>query len=193
MATKKPLKKLYCYVDETGQDTKGKLFLVVVVLEEQRQLVFLQDKLVKIEKLTRKKVLKWTKTPFTIRERYLLELIMVKELKGTIFYSIYHETKEYVKLTSLTIAKAIFTKREQDYAVNIVIDGLNKKEMEKVREELKKLTIRYNKIRGMKDEQSVFLRLADAIAGFLRDCVEKQLYTKSILRKFEEQEIVSEA
>jgi len=185
-------KKFYCYVDETGQDTKGKLFLVAIVLEQKEQLTLLQDKLDKIEKLTKKGVLKWTKTPFAIREKYLSELVALKELKGTIFYSIYRETKEYITLTSLTIAKAIFARRELNYTVNIVIDGLNKKEMEKVRVELKKLTVHYNKIRGMKDEQSVFLRLADAIAGFLRDCTEKQSYTISILKKFKEQKIVIE-
>lgn len=29
--------KLYCYVDETGQDTEGQLFLVSVVVTEQEQ------------------------------------------------------------------------------------------------------------------------------------------------------------
>ena len=64
--------------------------------------------------------------------------------------------------------------------------------MEKVRVELKKLTVHYSKIRGMKDEQSVFLRLADAIAGFIRDCTEKQHYTVSILKRFKKQKIVIE-
>lgn len=184
--------KLYCYVDETGQDTEGRLFLVVIILKQKEQLMRLQEELNKIEKSTKKNVLKWTKTPFKIREKYLKELVGLKELKEAIFYSIYRETKEYTALTSLTIAKAIFAKKEHNYTVNIVIDGLNKREMEKIRQELKKLTVHYNKIRGMKDEQSVFLRLADAIAGFLRDCTEKQPYTKSILKKFKEEKIVIE-
>jgi len=50
-------KKLYCYVDETGQDTKGKLFLVAIVLEQQGQLIRIQNKLDKIEKLTKRKLL----------------------------------------------------------------------------------------------------------------------------------------
>lgn len=34
-------KKLYCYVDETGQDTKGKLFIVVVVIVENSKEEFI--------------------------------------------------------------------------------------------------------------------------------------------------------
>ena len=29
-------KKLYCYVDETGQDTEGDIFIVTVVVPENR-------------------------------------------------------------------------------------------------------------------------------------------------------------
>lgn len=39
-----PTNKLYCYVDETGQDTKGKFFLVTVVIEEQKDLDTLQNR-----------------------------------------------------------------------------------------------------------------------------------------------------
>jgi hypothetical protein len=35
--------KLYCYVDETGQDTDGRLFLVSVVVTEQEQEAFARE------------------------------------------------------------------------------------------------------------------------------------------------------
>lgn len=184
--------KLYCFVDETGQDTEGKLFLVAVVLKEQEHIMSIQNKLEKIEKSTKKNLLKWTKTPFKVSKHYLDELMRLKELKEAIFYSTYHNTKSYTVLTAQTIAKAVFARKVDDYRVNIIIDGLNKKEMEKVRKELKKLKVHYKKIKGMRDEQNVFLRLADAIAGFLRDYVEKQTYTKFLFRKFKEQKMIVE-
>jgi len=55
-----------------------------------------------------------------------------------------------------------------------------------------KLKIKYDKIRGMKDEQDAVLRLADSIAGLLRDFCENQPYTKSILNMFKEGKIVNE-
>ena len=46
-------KKLYCYVDETGQDTKGRFFLVAIVItgEEREELI---KELEKIEATAKK-------------------------------------------------------------------------------------------------------------------------------------------
>jgi hypothetical protein len=61
-----------------------------------------------------------------------------------------------------------------------------------VREELKKLKIKYRKIRGMKDERNIFLRLSDAIAGFLRDVYEGEKYTRGFIKRFGEAGIITE-
>lgn len=184
--------KLYCYVDETGQDTKGELFLVAVILKEMENLSSLEEKLQEIENKSGKKQLKWKKTSKAVKKAYLEDLLQIKDLKHSIFYSQYHSSKEYPKLTSLTIAKAVLAKRENNYTVTVVIDGLNDREREIVREELKKLKIKYRKIRGMKDEQSAFLRLADTMAGLLRDIAEGQTYTKLFLRRLQTTQIVLE-
>lgn len=184
--------KLYCFVDETGQDTKGELFLVAILLHDNIGLEELGNTLELLETQTGKNKLKWQKTNKVIRDKYLSQLINIKELKNSIFYATYNWTKEYSKLTSLTIAKAIFAKNYEDYQVSIVIDGLNNKEREVVSHELKGLKIKYRKIRGMRDEQSVFLRLADTMAGFLRDMTEKQEYTKNIMKTLLLKSIVRE-
>lgn len=184
--------KLYCYVDETGQDTKGKLFLVAVVLKEIDGLTILEKRLLEIEQKTEKRQLKWKKTNNKIKKLYFEELLQVEGLKNSIYYSQYQTSKEYSKLTSLTIAKAVLAKEDGNYSVTVIIDGLNDKEREVVRRELKKLKIKYRKIRGMKDEQNVFLRLADAMAGFLRDVIEGQTYTKTIMRRLQNAKIVME-
>ena len=184
--------KLYCFVDETGQDTKGELFLVAVVLKEAGDLIALEKRLEEIEQKTGKRKLKWKKTNNRIKNLYLEELLRIKELKNAIFYAQYRSSKEYSKLTSLTIAKAVLMKNEKDYSVTVVIDGLNDKERETVREELKKLKIKYSKIRGMKDEQSVFLRLADTMAGFLRDAMGGESYAKTFMKRLQTTKIVTE-
>lgn len=185
------LTKLYCYVDETGQDTKGGFFLVAVILKEINELAFLETKLKDIEQKTGKGYLKWKKTNSKIKNLYLEELTKINELKNSIFYSCYHSSKEYSQLTSLTIAKAVLMKNEQGYLVTILIDGLNNKEREVVRKELKKLKIKYRKIRGVKDEQNVFLRLADSMAGFLRDATEGQNYSKKLFKHFQNKKIIT--
>ena len=183
--------KLYCYVDETGQDTKGRLFLVAVVLKEISDLTVLENELIEVEQKAGKNS-KWKKTEKRIKKKYLEGLIGIKGLKGSIFYSSYESTKEYSKLTSLTIAKAVLAKEKQDYTVTVIIDGLNERERDLVRRELKKLRVKYRKIRGMKDEQSVFLRLADAMAGFLREREENEIYTIDFIGKFETLGVITE-
>lgn len=185
--------KLYCYVDETGQDTKGDLFLVAIVLKEIAGLEILEKKLEEVEMRTGKKRFKWKKISRNIKKKYLEELIQVKELKNTIFYATYQASKEYSKLTSFTIAKAVLARESKNYTVTVIIDGLNDAERDVIREELKKLKIKYRKIRGMKDEQSIYLRLSDAMAGFLREVYEGEEYTKQFMKRFEKTSIVTEA
>ena len=61
-----------------------------------------------------------------------------------------------------------------------------------MRRELKRLQVKYDNIVGLKDEQSTFLRLADCFAGFIRDHIEGQDYTKKLFPLLERREIVSE-
>ena len=187
-----PATKLYCYVDETGQDTKGELFLVAIVLKEITDLFVLEKQLEEIEKKTGKKLSKWKKTRQVVKKKYLKAIIQLKNLKNSIYYAVYNASKEYSKLTALTIAKAVLAKDNKNYTVTIIIDGLNNREREIVRSELKKLKIKYRKIRGLKDEQSAFLRLADAMAGFLRDMREQEPYAKPFIKDFLKKEIVAE-
>ena len=56
---KKPTQKLYCYIDETGQDSIGKFFIVSVVLTgEVREK--LAKRLEQIEQSSGKGETKWT-------------------------------------------------------------------------------------------------------------------------------------
>lgn len=185
--------KLYCFVDETGQDTSGQFFLVAIVLKEMSQLEDLERKLIKVEQISGKKQAKWKKITRNVKRIFLDELLKIKMLKDSIFYSIYESTKEYTLLTSFTVAKAILAKERGEYTVAVIIDGLNDRERDLVRNELKKLKIKYNKIRGMKDEQNVFLRLSDAMAGFLREVYGREEYALNFMKKFKREKIIEEA
>jgi hypothetical protein len=185
--------KLYCYTDETGQDTAGRFFLVSVVLIDSAKKDELEAKLEEIEKRTGKNKKKWAKEELGIRIQYIKEIAKIKILQYSLYYSVYFETKEYMHLTTLSIAKAILSKNMDDYAATIVIDGLTKKDTEKVKKDLKSLKIRYDAIRGMKDEQSAFLRLADGMAGFMRDYIEKKPYADELFKLLRGKKIAIEA
>lgn len=75
--------KLYCYTDETGQDTKGEMFLVSVLLTEKDDLEALKEKILEIERKT-KGSKKWTKT--SNRNKILL-----------IFFIKYEKPKNFTK------------------------------------------------------------------------------------------------
>lgn len=192
MAKDSSRQKFYCFVDESGQDTKGKIFLVAIVVKEQEGLEVLKEKLLKIEAKTKKNLIKWSSSSKEVREKYLKEVTALKEISGAIFYSIYHDTKEYVPLVAITLAKAIHCKNNTMGLNRIIIDGLNDKERDRIRLELKKLGIRYDKIRGMKDEQDAVLRLADTIAGLFRSFKEGEDLFASFAKNLIKEKIVTE-
>jgi hypothetical protein len=76
-----------------------------------------------------------------------------------------------VDLTILSVAKAVNTHIEKPYAATVYVDGLQRTEEHRFARGLRKLRISVRKVRGMKDEGDVFIRLADALGGFVRDAL----------------------
>jgi hypothetical protein len=119
---------------------------------------------------------------------------------GKVFYSQYDNTGTgaFEYLTVLAIAKAVNAYRErhnvsEDYKVSITIDGLKGSEGLRVGRELRELGIKSRKVRGARDESEPFIRLADRLAGLVRDAEtgEQQDY-KTRRRQLEKQRIITE-
>ena len=133
--------KLYCYVDENGQDTKGRIFIVsVIVLGKER------DELLKfceqIEEETGKGKTKWRKSEYDNRLAYLRKISRNKNLGSLFIYSVYENTKEYDTATILGIAKAInASKTVEDFTSVVYVDGLSKTKRHEYSSELRKLGI----------------------------------------------------
>ncbi len=191
--------KIYCYVDETGQDTEGKLFIVVaVVVDDERDELnrYLQE--AETASGIRKK--KWVRAKGATDSRnQYLEAVGTGDFKSKIFFSIYEHTGTgaFEQLTVLTIAQAVNRYREKhgvgdDYRVSITIDGLKLPEGARVGKSLRDLGIRPRKVRGGRDESEPILRLADRIAGLVREShegreaymvIQKQLERRGIIKK----------
>ncbi len=183
--------KLYCYVDETGQDTEDKIFLVaVVVISKDRDI--LRKILQKIEKASEKKNRKWTKERRKRRKAYIRLILRAKELTGRIYYSHYTNTRAYIDLTILTTAKAVLDQAKHPYQAIVYVDGLRKNERNRFTAGLRKLHIKAQRARGLKDEADEFIRLADAIAGFIRDGIEGDDIMAPLYKKALRQGIVKE-
>jgi hypothetical protein len=145
-----------------------------------------------IEERTGKKRGKWRKAGIDVRRRYLEEISKVKEMHSSVYYSVYTDTVAYEHLTSISVAKAIQAKGRTDCSVTVIVDALTKKGVEKMRYELKRLQVKYDKIVGLKDEQNAFLRLADSFAEFIRDYLEGRSYTKELFLLLKRRGIVTE-
>jgi hypothetical protein len=184
------MQKLYCYVDETGQDTEGRFFLVVVVIADAAITEALKKQLLDIERDVGKQRSRWAQNRLQVRIAYLERICSLPELQDRVWYAVYRNIRDYIALTAQTITRALQQVPLKDYRVTIEVDGFNKAELDHVRRALKTAKIRYDKLRGPRDESQVFLRLADALAGFLRDSQEGQPYTKNLLSQFEQRQLI---
>lgn len=71
------------------------------------------------------------------------------------------------------IAKAVHLNEPKDYTTLIYVDGLAKTKRHEYGSELRKLGVPTRKVQGVtKDENNSLTRLADAIAGFIRDVLD---------------------
>ena len=183
----KALDNIYCYVDESGQHTQGKSFSVAVIVVNNVEIRDkVEDKLIEIEKKTKKGPMKWKSTHYTIKENYLHSITTISELKGCFFYSIHTDTRDYVNLTVDAIVGAIQQNVQNVCKVTLVIDGLDNKTKQRISKQLKQKGILYRKVRGIKDEGSAWIRLADAIAGFSRHAYENKPYTQTLYSEMQQ-------
>jgi len=177
------MQKLYCYVDETGQDTKGDLFIVSVVLAEAER-DKLKEQLKKIERTTGKGRRKWMKARKGQRTAYIRSILKVSALKGKLSYAVYRYTTDYLSATVLTTARAITAHIEGNYKAVVFVDGLRKSQTKWFGKELRHLRLRTEKVRGVRKEESdALMRLADAIAGFVRAALSGEEEMVAILER----------
>lgn len=173
--------KLYCYVDETGQHTKGKFFLVAVVVVKAEDRESHKQALLSIERRTGKRSPKWTRTRKVDGREYLRQVIQAG-LGHRIRYALYWNTTEYDRLTSQTIAATLSEYSSEGYGATILVDGLAKSLQSKVATALRRLGVNVRKVRGVADDREPYIRLADAVAGLVRNArVEKDEAASRIL------------
>jgi urease gamma subunit len=190
--------KLYCYVDETGQDTQGRLFIVVavVVADERHKLDMYLEEAEKASGIGKKKWVRAKAAPES-RDQYL-ESVGAGDFRNKLFYSKYTETGTgaYEHLTVLAIAQAVNQYREKhrlkdEYKVSVTIDGLKRSEETRVGKQLRELGIKSRKIRGARDASEPLIRLADRIAGLVRDADDKGKTYQTLRRHLEKRGIIN--
>lgn len=168
--------KLYCYVDETGQHTMGKLFIVCVVIAgpELENLLSICEA---IEARTGKRG-KWIKTAYELRTAYIQEVLNNPIFQNRLIFETFEQTTNYVEATTQAIAEAISIavreSGEVDYKATVFIDGLTEFQERITARDLRKKGLRLRKLRGIRDESSPLIRLADSMCGFIAAALEGQ-------------------
>ena len=77
--------KLFCYVDETGQDNRSEYFIVVAIVSENDQAT-LKESLTRLEQLTKVGSKKWHKLRSPERENFLEFALNSSLAAGEVFF-----------------------------------------------------------------------------------------------------------
>jgi len=163
--------KFFCYVDESGQDTQGQLFIVSVLVtdndrERLRQLC--ED----IERRSGKGERKWSKTSGARRVNYIQALLEQKVVAGKLHYQVFEGVEDYLMATVEAIARVLEINTTDDYDATILIDGLSRSLERGVGLDLRRLGAHVKKVRGLDEDNDALMRLADAVCGLVRSGLE---------------------
>jgi hypothetical protein len=170
--------KLYCYVDESGQDTAAHtspslVFVVaVVVLDEDRY--ELEQVCETYERASGKQKTKWGRAGHQQRLRYMRLVFADGRFQECLRFVVYGDVgRRFDEATVKAIARAVlWNKPQQPYFVSIYVDGLSKDKRRDYTSRLRGQGVSIYQVRGVaKDENSPLTRLADALAGFVRDAI----------------------
>jgi hypothetical protein len=100
-----------------------------------------------------------------------------------IFFSRYTNSQAYFELTVETTAKAIHHKNQAAMPATAIVDGLSGRDVNRFKTRLRGSGVNVRKVRGARDESEPIVRLADAVAGFVRDFLEGQPYAPKLYEK----------
>ena len=135
----------------------------------------LRQALREVERDSRKLDKKWTKSRPAQREAYIRGILNLEPLHGSLYYAMHRHTSHYVDLTIQSTAQAILSHTElAGQSTAVLVDGLARSERQGFARRLRQQSIVVDKVRGVKDESDALIRLADAIAGFVRHSIEEK-------------------
>lgn len=181
------MQKLYCYLDETGQDTRGDLFLVSAVVNGVER-DDAQRILEQIEKESGKNKSKWVRTRDEARQRYLTAVFAQPVFQGHLLYAVYRDTMNYPEHTAQTAKRAIDRFAEANYKAPIIVDGLEGQQRQSFSNLVRSLGVRYKTICGVRDETDAFIRLADALCGLARAGLSNHPVYAPMLKQMQEKQ-----
>lgn len=158
---------LYAFVDETGQDTGGELFIDAVVIAEQ-DVDAMRQACQRIERENEKGAWKWHRVSSTRQAAYARRVMNDTTFCDRLFFSVHRGSRDYFSRTMDTIGCALEAFDADDAKVTVVIDGLPPAHEQQVSHALHRRGVHTRKVRGARDASEPLIRLADALCGLVR-------------------------
>ncbi len=178
----KSMQKLYCYVDESGQDPKSEFFVVVTIVSVEDQ-SYLRKQLEDIEDVAQTHKLKWHKTIYDRKMRYLSLVLERKIAAGKVYAAHYKKPIPYFFPMIEILEKAIKEVAQGRYLARIHIDGIDKQKSQALTNALRASGISLRMVRSRRDESEPLIRLADMWAGCLRSALLKNKDAQAMVRR----------
>lgn len=160
-------KRLYCYVDETGQDAGSSFFVVVAVVNADDQ-EGLREELTAIEAAAATGHRKWHKSRPERRLRYLALALERRVGADCVFYGCYRKPLPYFFPFIDVIERAIRAKGMPDRPARVFIDGIDRQKAGEITNALRVRGVSLEMVKGRRDESEPAIRLADMWAGCIR-------------------------
>ncbi|MFY9462726.1 MAG: DUF3800 domain-containing protein [Candidatus Sungiibacteriota bacterium] len=176
------MQKLYCYVDEAGQDPKSDFFVVVAVIIEGDQ-ESLRRRLEDIERITGTNRKKWHKVRHENRMRYLVSILEQKIVARGVFVAHYKKPIPFFFPMIYILEKAIKRVIKGRYRANIYVDGIDDQKAKELTNALRTSGISLRIVKSRRDESEPLIRLADMWAGCIRSAFLKNKDTQELFRR----------
>ena len=185
------MQKLYCYVDESGQDINSKMFVVVtvVVINEKNPIHNNIRTLAKETKVGRRK---WRKTKPNKRIIFLKKIIKEQIGEGKIYYGCYKKPLPYFLPYLDVLEEAIKHNIAGKYKAMVYIDGIDRKKAREMTNALRARGISLILVKSRRDESEPLIRLSDMWAGCIRSALLKDGEERKLIQKAKKQKIIKE-
>jgi hypothetical protein len=176
------MQKLYCYVDESGQDPKSEFFVVVAVVSVGNP-EDLRNRLVAVEQLAGTNRKKWHKVRHSNKMRYLTLVLEQKIATGEVYAAHFKKPIPYFFPMIEVLEKAIKEMAQRNYSARIHVDGIDKQKSQALTNALRASGISLRMVRSRRDESEPLIRLADMWAGCHRSALLKDKDAQAIFRR----------
>lgn len=177
---RKSPQKIYCYVDETGQDAASSIFVVVAVVTEREQ-QGLRETLTAIEDSANTNHLKWHKTSASRGLKYL-KLVMAKDI-ARVFYGAFQKPIPFFFPMLEVIEGAVKAAANSPYKARIFVDGIDPQKAAELTNALRVRGVSLEMVRGRRDESEPLIRLADMWAGCIRAALSGRVEERALLQQ----------